>query len=143
MKKSLLFGFALLGVQSIGTAHGAPGEWWEITSKMEMEGMPFAMPSTTARVCIGKGAASDPRQSMPDKECKVSDIKTSGNKTSWKVRCVRDGEVMNGTGDITSTPDSYNGKLMLSGSAGGQAMNMITRYQGKRIGPACDSAPAK
>ncbi|MDO8754231.1 MAG: DUF3617 family protein, partial [Anaerolineales bacterium] len=98
MKKTLTLSFALF-VGALSTAAvGAPGEWWEVAAKMEMPGMPFTMPSTTTKVCIAKGAVNDPNQSMHDKECKMTDVKTSGNKTSWKMRCVRDGEVMNGTG---------------------------------------------
>jgi len=139
MKKTWTIGLALFW-GAFSAAYGAPGEWWEVTSKMEMPGMPFAMPATTTKVCIAKGAVSDPHQSMQDKECKMTDIKTSGNKTSWKMRCVRDGEVMNGTGDITSTADSYDGTMHVSGKSGGKPMNMSTTYRGKRIGPACDPA---
>jgi len=139
MKKTWTIGLALFW-GAFSAAYGAPGEWWEVTSKMEMPGMPFAMPATTTKVCIAKGAVSDPHQSMQDKECKMTDIKTSGNKTSWKMRCVRDGEVMNGTGDITSTADSYDGTMHVSGKSGGKPMNMSTTYRGKRIGPACDSS---
>lgn len=140
MKKTLTLSFALFVGAFSTTAVCAPGEWWEIFSKTEMPGMPFAMPATTTRVCIAKGAANDPRQSMQDKECQMTDVKTSGNKTSWKMRCVRDGEVMNGAGEITGTPDSYQGTMRLSGTSDGEAVNMNTTYRGKRIGPACDSS---
>ena len=36
-------------------AFGAPGEYWEVITKMEMAGMPFAMPGQTMKVCIAKG----------------------------------------------------------------------------------------
>lgn len=140
MKKILALSFALLvGAFSVA-AYGAPGEWWEVTAKMEMPGMPFAMPAMTTKVCIAKGAANDPHQATQDKDCKMTDVKISGNKTSYKVRCVHDGEVMNGTGEITSTPDSYQGTMRLSGTSDGEAVNMNTTYRGKRIGPACDSS---
>lgn len=140
MKKILITGLALLAGIFSASAYCAPGEWWEVSSKMEMPGMPFAMPATTSKICIPKGGANDPRQSMQDKECKMTDVKFSGNKTSWKVTCNHNGEVMNGTGDITSTPDSYNGKMHLSGVSGGEKINMTTTYQGKRVGPACESS---
>src|SRR4030065_2509687 len=74
MKRTLTLICALF-VGALSTAAvGAPGEWWEVTAKMEMPGMPFAMPATTTKVCIAKGAVSDPHQSMQDKECKMTDI---------------------------------------------------------------------
>ncbi|OGS99247.1 MAG: hypothetical protein A3F73_06365 [Gallionellales bacterium RIFCSPLOWO2_12_FULL_59_22] len=139
MKKTWAIGFAMFW-GGLSAACAAPGEWWEVTAKMEMPGMPFAMPQTTTKVCIARDAVNDPRQSMQDKECKMTDIKTSGNKTTWKMRCVRDGETMNGTGEITSTADSYHGKMHLSGKSDGEDVNMTTTYRGKRVGPACDSS---
>lgn len=140
MKKTLTLIYALF-VGALSTAAvGAPGEWWEVTAKMEMPGMPFAMPATTTKVCLAKGAANDPHQATQDKDCQTTDVKVTGNKTSYKVRCVHDGEVMNGTGDITSTADSYDGSMHLSGKSDGEAVNMTTTYRGKRVGPACDTS---
>lgn len=132
--------FILLAGFGSTAALAVPGEWWEITSKMEMAGMPFAMPATTVRVCVAKEAATDPRQTMQDKDCKMTDIKTSGNKTTWKMRCVHDGEVMNGSGEFTGTASAYQGTTRLTGKSGGEKIDMITSYRGKRVGPACDSA---
>lgn len=140
MKKILATVFVLHFGLFSPVALAAPGEWWEITSKMEMPGMPFAMPATTQKVCIGKGEESDPRKTTTDKDCQISDVKISGNKSSWKMRCNHDGEVMTGIGEITSTPDSYQGKMQISGTSDGKPMNMTTTYRGKRIGPACDTS---
>ncbi|HCI14593.1 MAG: hypothetical protein A2063_04070 [Gallionellales bacterium GWA2_60_142] len=128
----------LLGAYA-SNASAAPGEWWEITSKTEMPGMPFKMPETTVRACVEKDAATDPRQTMQDKDCKMTDIKTSGNKTTWKMRCVRNGEVMNGNGEFVGNADGYKGVTRLKGTAGGQPINMTSSYRGKRVGPKCDS----
>ena len=143
MKKTSTLGLILfLGIfwGTFSAAYAAPGEWWEVTAKMEMPGMPFAMPTTTTKICLAKDAVNDPRQTTQEKDCKTTDVKISGNKTSYKVRCVHDGEVMNGTGEITSTADSYHGTMHLSGKSGGEAVNMTTTYRGKRVGPACDSS---
>ena len=64
---------------------------WEITTRMEMPGMPFPMPAMTNKVCIGKGEEKNPGKSKEDKDCEMTDVKTSGNKTSWKMRCTHDG----------------------------------------------------
>lgn len=137
MRKTSTIGLALL--LGATAASAAPGEWWEISSKMDMPGMPFAMPATTVKACVAKGESGDPRQTMQDKDCKMTDIRTVGNKTTWKMRCVRDGEVMNGTGEFTGNADGYQGVTRLTGTSGGQKIDMTTNYRGKRVGPACDS----
>jgi hypothetical protein len=46
---------ALFVAASPAPAQQGPDDLWEITSKMEMAGMPFAMPPQTSRVCLQKG----------------------------------------------------------------------------------------
>lgn len=120
-------------------AQAAPGEYWEITNTMEMPGMPFAMPATTTKVCIPKGSENNPEKTSGDKSCKMTDIKTVGNKTTWKARCDRDGEVMTGTGEQTTTANGYKGKMQFSGKSRGQDMNMTMAFSGKRLGGSCDT----
>lgn len=139
MKKLLYACMAFLSGTISADAYSAPGEYWEVTTKMEMPGMPFAMPATTTKVCIPKGGEKDPRHSAKDKDCEMTDIKFTGNKTSWKVRCNHNGEIMNGSGENTSNADGYEGKMHLAGKSGGQDINMTQTYHGKRIGGNCDS----
>ncbi len=120
-------------------ACAAPGEYWEVTSKMEMPGMPFAMPATTTKVCIPKGGEKDPGKTSGDKDCKMTDVKTVGNKTTWKARCDHNGEVMTGEGEQTTSPNGYEGKMKFAGKSGGRDMNMTTAFSGKRIGGSCDT----
>ena len=124
-------------------ALAAAGETWEVTSKTEMAGMPYAMPETIITVCQPKGGAPDPQQMMQDEgNCKVSDVKTSGNKVTWKVRCDGDGQKMSGGGEITHSMSSYQGTMHMSGTADGEKVDMKASYRGKRLGEACDtSAP--
>lgn len=143
MNKTSTICLALLLGAISSNACAAPGEWWEIASKTEMPGMPFKMPETTVRACVAKDSATDPRQTMQDKDCKMTDIKTSGNKTTWKMRCVRDGEVMNGDGEFTGNADGYKGVTRLKGTSGGQPIDMTSSYRGKRVGPKCDSSENK
>lgn len=120
-------------------AQAAPGEYWEVTNKMEMPGMPFSMPATTTKVCLSKGGENDPRKTSGDKNCQMSDIKTVGKKTSYKVHCNHDGEVMDGRGEQTITANGYEGKIQFSGQSRGRDMNMSMVFSGKRIGGSCDS----
>lgn len=129
----------ILAILFSASAISAPGEYWEVTNKMEMEGMPVAMPGTTQKVCVPKGGENDPSKTSGDKDCKMTDIKTSGNKTTWKARCDRDGEVMIGVGEQTTSAKGYEGKIQFSGKSQGENVNMKMAYSGKRIGGSCDS----
>jgi hypothetical protein len=139
MNKHLAAILAILVGLSSAAAIAAPGEYWEVTTKMEMPGMPFAMPPTTQKVCIPKGSENDPGKTTGDKDCKMTDMKTLGNKTTWKMRCDRDGEVMTGSGEQTTSPNGYQGKMQMSGKSGGHDMSMTSAFSGKRLGGKCDS----
>ena len=138
MKKSMITCLFIAASTFSVSAFSATGEYWEITSKMEMEGMPFAMPGTTTKVCVAKGAEKDPRQSAPNKDCEMSDVKTTGNKSSWKVRCNHDGGITEGTGELTYSKDSYQGKMLMKSTSHGELMTMNMALSGKRIGGSCE-----
>lgn len=135
MNKFLAVSSAAIASLLSFAASAAPGEYWEITTKMEMPGMPFAMPGTTMKVCIPKGGEKDPEKSTGDKDCKMSDVKTVGNKTTWKMRCNHDGKIMTGSGEQITKTNAYDIKMRISSEDGD--MNMST--SGKHIGGKCDS----
>lgn len=140
MKNILMIWLALLsGVLAAGV-RAAPGEYWEISSKMEMPGMPFAMPATTIKVCLPPGGEKDPKR-MQDKksDCEMTDVKTSGNKVSYKGKCVGKDGTMNMEGENTYERDSYHGTMHMSGKSQGRDMDMKTSFSGKRIGGSCDT----
>lgn len=139
MKKIFTAVLALSATLSCHATFAAPGEYWEVTSKMEMPGMPFAMPATTSKVCMSKGQEHDPQKSSGDKSCEMTDVKTVGNKTSWKMRCNRDGEVMTGSGEQTTSANSYDGKMQFTSSNQKSSGNMTIAFSGKRIGGNCDT----
>lgn len=139
MNKFLAVSSAAIACLLSFAASAAPGEYWEVTSKMEMPGMPFAMPGTTTKVCIAKGGEKDPGKSTGDKDCQATDVKTVGNKTTWKMRCDHDGEVMTGSGEQTTNANGYEGKMQFSSSSGKRGGNMTMAFSGKRVGGKCDS----
>lgn len=139
MKKNITTTLAMMASLLSTAVYAAPGEYWEVTTKMEMPGMPFAMPANAQKVCIPQGGENDPSKTSSDKDCQMTDVKTVGNKTSWKARCDHNGEVMTGIGEQTTTANSYDGKIKLSGKSGGQDMNMDMTFSGKRIGGSCDT----
>lgn len=119
-------------------AYAAQGEYWETSIKMEMAGMPYAMPATTTKVCIARGSERDPGNAA-DKDCVITDVKHSGNKTSWKMQCNHKGEIMNGSGEMTGTPDASEGVMRMNGTSGGHKIDMTQTYKSKRLGGACDT----
>lgn len=106
---------------------------WEMTSKVEMPGMPMAMPPQTVKVCTPKGKQAD---SMVPREgnCKVQDLKQTGNKTTFKIACGGP-DPMTGSGEIvTLGPDAYKGTTHISTNAGGQRVTMTNSFSAKRVG---------
>ena len=130
----LLWGMAIFGLMGSASvwADGSD-ELWEVTTKMEMPGMPFAMPAQTSKICMKKGNEKDPNNAVPknrDQDCKMGDVKVSGNKSSWTMKC--DGmNQMTGEGEMTRGEGTYSGKTIMHAIDGGE-MKMV--YEGKRVG---------
>ena len=109
-----------------------PGSW-EVTMKMSMPGM--TMPEMKSTQCItADQLAKDPTTGLPrgaaaQKDCSVSDYKTTGNVVSWKMACT--GQMaMTGTGELTFKGDTYEGAIKMSTGQGEMTMYMA----GKRAG---------
>jgi len=105
---------------------------WEITSKMEMPGMPMAMPAQTQRVCVAKTGKDD--DYIPKREnCRVQDSKRAGNKISYKMVCTGK-DALTIAGETTFGASSYDGRMQMSGKMDGQQVEMSQTYSGKRVG---------
>lgn len=139
MKKILLsIGMLLVAIVS-SPLHAATGEWWEVSGKMEMEGMPFAMPAQSSKVCMPKGGEADPRYTQgKDSNCKMTDVKNVGNTVKFKGTCVNQGETMNVAGETTHDGSSFKSNMKMTGKSRGEPINMTMVSSGKRIGGACD-----
>ena len=108
---------------------------WEITTRMEMPGMPAGMGGQTIQQCVTRQDVDDPRRTMPRNDrCTIADVRTSGNTATWSMRCTGDGD-MTGTGSITYRGASYDGLMNLQMTQGGQTMSMAQRIAGRRLGP--------
>lgn len=127
--RSLLFA-SLSFVAASALAQGGPDELWNMTTRMEMAGMPGQ--TFPSQACMKKGQ-SQPDKMSQDKNCKVTDVRTVGNKTSWKVVC-SGRDAMSGTGEITRTRDSMDGRIRLQGKSGGETMDMTMVLSGKLAG---------
>lgn len=119
---------------ALGTSYAAPGEYWESTTKVEMTGMPIAMPERTTRFCMAKGREKDATASV-DKSCQVLESNVTGNKTTFKVRCEQNGDVTTGTGEITFSPGRSDGRMAFTSKDGDMKMT----FANKRVGGDCDA----
>lgn len=139
MKHRISIALAALLFNPIQPALAAgDGEWWEISTQMEMEGMP-AMPAGQAvKFCRPKGDESKPVNSGDDKNCAITDLKQSGNTVRFKMACTGK-DAMTGSGEITSTANSFKQNIKMR--AGGDGMVMVST--GKRIGGACKAAAGR
>jgi hypothetical protein len=104
---------------------------WEITSQMDMPGMPVKMPEQKTTTCVTPEQVSAPASMLPsqDKSCKASDYKVEGNKVTWKMTC-SGRDKMTGDGEMVFSGDSYTGKMNMTMAQGSMSM----KYTGKRIG---------
>ena len=114
-------------------ADGMQPGMWEYSMKMEMPGMPFAMPPQVFQRCmtqkdVDKGDyASNPREKSP---CEISNMKRSAGKVAYDVACTGE-HAMTGHYDFTITPTSMSGVGTMN-MEGGQTMkqNMSARRVG-------------
>ena len=112
-------------------------ELWEISSKMDMPGMPMAMPAQVNRVCVGKNRKDEdlvPKQS----NCRMVDSKRVGSKFTYKMECTGN-EPMTMLGEITFGNNAYDGQMRMTMTKTNDTMNMAV--SGKRVGDC--TAPAK
>ena len=131
----------LIGALALPSAVAAQGkdDLYEVTSKMEMPGMPMAMPAQTSRVCVAKSGKDD--DYVPRREnCRVLESKRTGNKLTYKMACTGK-DAMTVDGEMTFGSNSYEGRMKMSGKMEGQPMEMMQTYSGKRVGDC--TAPAK
>jgi hypothetical protein len=128
-RSASLFAFCL-AIASFAPVHAqGPDELWEVKTVMIMEGM--RMPGPPTKVCV-KGTQAD-RMTPMDKDCKTSDVKTVGNRTTYRVVCTGK-EPMTGTGEITRDKSSYRGILKLTSTVGGESTTMVNEYTGRLVG---------
>jgi hypothetical protein len=122
----------LMSVPVIAAEGIRPG-MWEITSTMDMPGMPMKMPPTTVKHCYTNEDVKDQKKMVNrDKDCTITDFKSSGSKVTWKMKCTGQHP---GTfsGETTFAADSYDSSMKME-SAGGKGSSMNMKVKGKRVG---------
>lgn len=127
-----------MGQQARTFKIGGPDELWDVTMKMEMPGMPMAMPAQTHQMCLKKDRKGE--DAIPKQDnCKVTDVKTVGNKVSFAMECTGK-DPMTGRGEITSTPTAYDGRMQVKSTRRGEEMEMTQTFSGKKVGACTDES---
>lgn len=109
---------------------------WDITSKMEMPGMPFPIPPMTHTQCITEKDMIPKGKDVNDQGCKIVDQNISNNTVTWSMNCSQDGQVMKSTGKITYSGTTFAGevKMNTANPMGDGNMDVTTVMSGKYIG---------
>ena len=132
---------AAFAVLAAGPAAGQAGfkadpqgkdELWDVTSKMEMPGMPVALPAQTNRVCIAKG--NDAATIPMSEGCALVDSKRTGTRFTYRMNCKSGNNDYTATGESTSNANGYQGTMRMAGKMEGQQMDMSMSYTGARAG---------
>jgi len=144
MRKQIIVSLSIIFTLLAPNVYALSGETWEVTSNTEMQGMESFLPESIASVCMAKGAEKDPVQLMKQNgDCELTDVKTTGSKKTWNMRCNQDGQDISGTGEVTYNVDRYQGIFRLNGMSDGQAVSITTNYRGKRVGTSCDPSKSE
>ena len=114
------------------------GDQWEITVKMQMEGMPSGMPAHTVRMCLDKRARDEAYVPRSRGDCKMLDSSKAGNTLRYRMECGGGGDPMVADGEITWTSDRYDGKMHMKGKSGGDGFDMSQTFTGRKIGECSD-----
>lgn len=106
---------------------------YEITSKVEMPGMPMQMPPVTVTQCLTQQDPV-PNQSTAGQHCNIIEVKTEGKTVTWKMECTQQGQKMQGTGKMVYYGDRFEGTINTTMGPQSGNMTITTLINGKRIG---------
>lgn len=112
---------------------------WEITTQMDMPGMPYKMPPMTFKHCVtpemlAKDHGLGEQKSPPGTHCERTQMKLSGNQAEWGLRCTGKSN-MSGHGTMTwDSANSYHGVTHMTMDMNGHTTNMTQVMSGRRVG---------
>lgn len=120
---------ALVSVAAVAADKGMKAGMYDYTVKMEMPGMPFAMPPQNFQSCVKQEDLDKGKQfqTQRDQDCEVKNLKQSAGKASFDIAC-KDGTT--GHADYTFSDASMSGKTVMTREGQPLTMNMSA----KRVG---------
>lgn len=131
MKKIVIALLSTLVIPAVGIAAETMREgYWELTTTMEMPGMPMKMPPTQIKQCFTKEDVQDQKTAIStNKDCTVTESNKIGNKVTWKMKCT--GQSAGDSSGVTEfNGDSFETTMKMETQ--GQAMNM--NIKARRLG---------
>lgn len=128
-KTAIVVSVLLLPVSCLAADMMRPG-YWELTTQTEMPGMPIQMPPSKVKHCYSKEDVSDQKKTITtDKNCKVTEMKQSGNKLTWKMKCTGE-HPGNFSGESVYRGDSYDATMKMVSEGHTVKMKMKGKYLG-------------
>jgi hypothetical protein len=109
----------------------AKDDLWEVSTKMEMPGMPMAMPPQTNRFCLGKNRKDEDFVPKQGGDCRVLESKRVGNRFTYRMECSGNNPAVV-EGAINFGNNAYDGQMRMAMKGSNDAMNMT--FSGRRVG---------
>jgi hypothetical protein len=129
IKAILIITALLTGIHTVYAGADIQDGLWEITSKMEMPGMPMEMPPVTFTQCMNS-QESVPHDAKQNPDCKIKNTKVEGDTVSWDMQCSGRSGNMKSSGKITYKGSTFKGSV----NAVADGMEMTQTMSGRRIG---------
>jgi hypothetical protein len=132
--KSIIGAIALAGALAVPFCAGAQGkdELWEVSSQMNMPGMPAGMGAMSHRVCQDRDPAKQSAQGQNMDKCRVIERKQSGNTLTMTMACPDGTAVLEQTYNAART--EYKGSMRMG--------DMVMNMSGRKVGN-CDAQQAR
>jgi hypothetical protein len=127
---------AALPVLVSNNAAAQSGELWEISSQMNIPGMPAGMGAQKQRVCQGDDPERSAAQSKDLQSCKIKDKKQTATRTTVTMVC-KEG-TMTVDQQFNAARTEFKGSMKMTGKDGDFTMNTT----GRKVG-ACSVQEAK
>jgi hypothetical protein len=137
--KGIIAALALASAMSVSLAALAAGtdDLWEVTSQMNMPGMPPGMGGNTSQQCYEKDMRKNVTKSKNAQDCTVTDYKESGNKLTITMSCKNNRSVVM---EYAFNPGRTEYKGTMHMKDGGR--DMVMNMSGRKIGT-CDAQQAR
>jgi hypothetical protein len=104
--------------------------YWELTSIMDMPGMPMKIAPTMTKHCYTKEEVKDQKKTITtDKNCTVTDFKQSGNKVTWKMKCTGK-NAGDFSGETVYKANAYDSTMKMQT----QGRTMTMKVKARRLG---------
>lgn len=134
LQKLITIAVILLSAVSICFAGSVPNMQegkWEITTRMEMQGMTTSMPPVTYNQCLTRKDFV-PQGSQQRGECQITESKVIGDTVIWVMKCHGHGGDAIAKGTITYKGDHFEGTVEMTMDYSN--MKMVNHISGQRVG---------